>query len=129
MSDLEFGIVAEALPAYTLALMQNLSQEDQVKLGKQVGELVGSKMDERLKVLILGLLVMNAVGEDVLDSAVTSIKRAVPSSGTKTRRRGTMFGLGQDLDESPLAATNEPDAKTPASGAGQPPPPSTDPVT
>lgn len=114
MSGLQFDIVSEALPAYALALMQNLSPADQVRLGKQVGELVGSKMDDRLKVLILGLMVMNAVGESVLDSAVTSIKRAIPDSApTSTRRRGGLFGRGDLTSDSAGAAGSE-SSKEPA---------------
>jgi hypothetical protein len=110
MSGLQFGIVSEALPAYALALMQNLSREDQAALGKQVGELVGSKMDDRLKVLILGLTVMNAVGEGVLDSAVTSIKNEIPDSAPAStgRRGGFLSGIRGESTTDTAVLKSEP---------------------
>jgi hypothetical protein len=96
MSGLQFATISEALPTYSIALMQNLTTEDQARLGKQVGELVGSKMDDRLKVLILGLLVMNAVGEEVLAAAVTSIRKEVSPPASQGRRLPSIFGGDKD---------------------------------
>jgi len=73
--DLTFDALAESLPTYALALLQNVSSDDQLLLGKQVSQLRESKMDDRIKVLIIGLTVMNVVGENVLDAACQSIRR------------------------------------------------------
>ena len=66
---------AEAnLPAMCLALMQNMSLEDQQRLGLQVAQISTSDdMDDRTKTLTLGLHLMSAVGEDVLRKAVDQL--------------------------------------------------------
>jgi hypothetical protein len=121
MSGLQFSVVSEALPTYALALMQNLSPDDQKKLGTQVGQLVGSKMDDRLKVLILGLLVMNAVGEDVLRSAVTSIRKEIPDAvvpgSTPVPERGGFLGRVKRQEERPASSVDPVGAVDPAVAA------------
>jgi hypothetical protein len=72
-------------------------------------------MDDRLKVLILGLTVMNAVGEGVLDSAVTSIKHEIPDSATTpSKRRGGLFGRGDIASEVAAVVGAEPSSTEPA---------------
>jgi hypothetical protein len=75
MVDLEFKDVAIALPAYAIGLMQNLSQQDQSVLSDRVNDVRTSPQDERMKVMSLGLLVMDAVGEDVLEEAVLTVRK------------------------------------------------------
>ena len=73
MAGISFAKAHAALPAYCLALMQNLSTEEQAQFGREIDALRGSQMDDRIKILVLGLALMNVVGEDVLDSAVKSL--------------------------------------------------------
>lgn len=73
MTDVDFAKAQEALPTYCLALMQNLSTEDQEAFGREVLALKESNMSDRAKSLALGLAVMNVMGEDVLRSAVKSL--------------------------------------------------------
>jgi hypothetical protein len=73
MEGVSFAKAYEALPAYCSALMQNLPQEDQAELARQITALNDTNMDERVKTLNLGLALMNAVGEDVLKAAVNSL--------------------------------------------------------
>jgi hypothetical protein len=73
MRDVSFTKAADALTTHCLALMQNVSAEDQRAVARQVAELKTSSMDEDVKALNLGLLLMNAVGEHVLAAAVTSL--------------------------------------------------------
>jgi len=74
MADiLSFEKVYTALPTFCLALMQNLAKEDQEQLARQVTALQSAAMDDRMKLLSLGLALMNAVGEDVLIAAVNSL--------------------------------------------------------
>lgn len=84
MRDVSFEKASEALPAYCLALMQNLSPEDQAELGRQVKALQPSTMDDQMKALLLGLAILNFVGMDVLESAVRAlgdkIKRVPPAA-------------------------------------------------
>jgi hypothetical protein len=73
MRDVSFDKAADALTTHCLALMQNLSEEDQRAVARQVAELKTSSMDEDVKALSLGLLLMNVVGEHVLAAAVGSL--------------------------------------------------------
>jgi hypothetical protein len=80
MDGLKFDEIRESLPAVAAALMQNLSPEDQAELGNQVKGLAGSAMPERAKVLNLGALLMNFVGEDVLRAAVTTLRQSLAAT-------------------------------------------------
>ena len=73
MAGVVFAKAAEALPAYCLQLMQNLPADDQAALARQLVALRGSTMDDSIKVLNLGLVLMNAVGPGVLKAAVESL--------------------------------------------------------
>ncbi|MGB9180908.1 MAG: hypothetical protein WCB68_16875 [Pyrinomonadaceae bacterium] len=73
MKAVSFAKASEVLPAYCIALMQNLSQEDQRQLGNQVKELGPSTMDDHFKSLLLGLAILNFVGIDVLKAAVDAL--------------------------------------------------------
>jgi hypothetical protein len=80
MDGLKFDEIRESLPAVAAALMQNLSPEEQADLGNQVKALTGSAMPERAKVLNLGALLMNYVGEDVLRAAVHTLKQSLAAT-------------------------------------------------
>ena len=71
MRGLEFEEIAEALPTFALALLQNLPEEDQQQLANKVLLLQNSAMADETKVLVLGLDFMNAVGPEALEAAVT----------------------------------------------------------
>jgi hypothetical protein len=74
MKGVDFEMASEALPAHCLALMQNLPPEDVSNIGEAVKKLrEPSTMPEEVKALNLGLLLMNAVGEDVLKAAIDSV--------------------------------------------------------
>ena len=67
MKNVAFEKAYQALPSYCLALLQNLSQEDQDQLGKKIGLLFTSAgITPRVKSLLLGLALMNLVGEIVI---------------------------------------------------------------
>ena len=88
MKDVVFEKAYVALPAYCLALLQNLPQADQDQLGKKIGLLYNSEgISPRVKSMLLGIALMNLVGENVLRAAVKS--------------------LGQDLEEDPAAAASQ----------------------
>jgi hypothetical protein len=84
MTDLSFDKAYQSLPAFSLALMQNLPADRQAELGRQVDALRAAAMPDQAKLLNLGLLLMNEVGPDVLGSAVTglgdSIKLTTPTA-------------------------------------------------
>ena len=74
MKGVSYAKAKTALPTYCLALMQNLAEEDQQKLGSALKSLDSFQgIDDHLKILILGLTLMNVVGPDVLTAAVRSL--------------------------------------------------------
>ena len=75
MEGLRFADLFASLPAFAFALMQNLSQEDKSAITEQVTKLVSAQMPDEAKVLNLGLLLMNYVGEAVLDEAVKALRK------------------------------------------------------
>jgi hypothetical protein len=77
MSGVDFRKANEALPAFSFALMQSLPEEEQRLFANQVNLIVGAKMPSDVKSLMLGLALMNLVGEDVLKSAVSSLKEDI----------------------------------------------------
>jgi hypothetical protein len=63
-----------ALPTYCLALMQNLAEPDQKRLAESLLLLEKvTSMPDAVKVRILGLYLMNAVGFEALDGAIKSL--------------------------------------------------------
>jgi hypothetical protein len=73
MNGVSYAKAEKALPAYCLAAMQNLSADEQKKLGSALDTLASSNMEENLKVLILGMSLMNVVGPEVLQAAVAAL--------------------------------------------------------
>jgi len=73
MQGLHYSKASAGLIPYCLALMQNLPDEDQQKLVRAVLLLDKESIDDDVKVLILGLHLINAVGPDVLKAAVKAL--------------------------------------------------------
>ena len=73
MKDVDFEKAAQALPSYCFGLLQNLSSDDQNKFANKVNLLITAPMNNRVKSLLLGLSLMNLVGERVLESAVSNL--------------------------------------------------------
>lgn len=73
MEQVSFEKAYQVLPAHCLALMQNLPQEDQVALARQVEGISRMNVGDRIKSRFLGLALINIVGEDVLLTAVNSL--------------------------------------------------------
>ena len=74
MENVSFQKAYQALPSYCLALLQNLPQADQDQLGKKIGLLFNSTdISPRVKSFLLGLALLNLVGESVLRSAVKNL--------------------------------------------------------
>ncbi len=74
MGSVSFQRANKALPAYCFALMQNLPKELQAEFGEQTKALVDTPdVDDDVKGLLLGLSLMNLVGEDVLTTAVQAL--------------------------------------------------------
>jgi hypothetical protein len=77
MRTVDFQKAHQSLPAYCLALMQNPPEDAQAQVGRQVDALVVGKMTDSAKALLLGLLLMNIVGGEVLRSAVNGLGRDI----------------------------------------------------
>jgi hypothetical protein len=71
MKGVSYARASAALPTFCLTLMQNLPIAEQTALAEEIGKLDGNEIDEDLKTFILGLKLMNVVGEGVLLEAVT----------------------------------------------------------
>lgn len=74
MKGVSFEKAMEALPTYCFALMQNLSADAQANAAKDIASLAGSDVSNNVKVLTMGLTLINVVGEDVLRAAVDSLR-------------------------------------------------------
>jgi hypothetical protein len=73
MREVSFSKARMALPMYCLQLMQNVDTEEQQRLRTSVDALGLVEMDEDLKSLNLGLLLMDIVGPAVLQAAVRDL--------------------------------------------------------
>lgn len=74
MPGISFEQARLALPTICLALMQNLSEQEQAALGSKVDTLGNADLDDTAKSFSLGLALINVVGEDVLAAALTSLR-------------------------------------------------------
>ncbi len=77
MQNVDFEKAWVALPAYCFGLLQNLPQEEQDKFGKKIALLSNAPMSGRVKSLLLGLSLMNLVGEKVLATAVRNLDEEI----------------------------------------------------
>ena len=73
MQGVDYQKAYQSLPPYCLALMQNVSPEDQQELRRAVEALNQGAADPAVKVRLLGLELINVVGIDVLTAAVHSL--------------------------------------------------------
>jgi hypothetical protein len=74
MDGVTFDRAKAALPAYCLALMQNVGPQEQKALADQVNSLSSTPMADQVRALNLGLALINLVGEKVLRRAVADLK-------------------------------------------------------
>ena len=73
MKDVDYTKARRALPALCLALMQNVPPEEQQKLARALAILDQLEVTSSIKARLLGLELINVVGEDVLKAAVDSL--------------------------------------------------------
>jgi hypothetical protein len=74
MREVDFARAKSALPMYALTLQGSVSNDDQVALGLQIQRLDAASIAPPIKSLILGLALVNLVGEKVLTASVTALK-------------------------------------------------------
>jgi hypothetical protein len=80
MNGVDFDKASKALPPYCLALMQNVSPEDQQVLDRSLEALGRQGAEPSVKALLLGIELMNVVGVDVLTTAVKSLGDQIRSA-------------------------------------------------
>jgi len=85
MKDVDYTKARRPLPAFCLALMQNVPSEEQQELAKALAVLDQSDVTPSIKSRLLGLEVMNVVGEDVLKQAVDSLGDEITSPPRSAR--------------------------------------------
>jgi len=73
MRGVSFDLARDALPSFCFELMQNIPASEQQQFRLVIDALASSKMRDSVKVLNLGLMLMNAVGYQVLDAAVRAL--------------------------------------------------------
>lgn len=73
MKTVDFDKAVKALPPYCLGLMQNVSPEDQQVLRKALDVLKTGDAEPSVKAFLLGIELINVVGENVLTTAVNSL--------------------------------------------------------
>ena len=73
MEGVSFEKAFPDLSTYCLALMQNLPETEQAQLGRELSALDQADLNEEIKVLTMGLTLMNFVGPDVLKAAVKNL--------------------------------------------------------
>ena len=73
MKGVDYHKAFQALPPYCLALMQNVSDEDQKAFRKALEELDRGQGDPGVKVRLLGLELINVMGIDVVKTAVRDL--------------------------------------------------------
>lgn len=83
MRGVSFEKAVTALPTYCLALMQSVAAEEQENLATDVRELSQAPMDDAVKVLNLGLRLMNLVGPTTLKEAVRSLGDTITFAGER----------------------------------------------
>lgn len=77
MRGVHFARARVALPAFCLALLQNLPEKEQQELAVALEALADSEMTDTQKSYALGLLLINIVGPEVLQSAVTALDEEI----------------------------------------------------
>lgn len=74
MKGVVFAKADKVLPSYCFALMQNVTPEEQSSVGMQVDALAAdTQFDAEVKSLLLGLTLLNVVGEGLLRTAVENL--------------------------------------------------------
>ncbi len=78
MKDVSFEKAQELLPIYCLALMQNLTKDEQEALARDVASIGATNISDpvaanRQKSVLLGLRLLSVIGTDLLEQAVKSL--------------------------------------------------------
>ncbi len=75
MQGITYDDACRILPAYCIALMQSLPQPDIDQLNGDIASLAGTQFTDAAKARLLGLAIMNVMGEGILAAGVESIRQ------------------------------------------------------
>lgn len=118
MEGVQFDLAFEALPALCLALMQNVSPDEQKELAEQTDRLKNADIPERAKVLNLGLALTNFVGRETLLAAVEALAPDIAPTRPEKKQRTRFIRLKRPLAQRTLENTTQ---QPPTAGNEQPP--------
>ncbi|MFB7501522.1 hypothetical protein ACFC09_43875 [Streptomyces sp. NPDC056161] len=96
MRGVRFDKARVALPAFCLALLQNLPEQEQRDLAAAVEALGTSEMTDTQKSYALGLLLINIVGPEVLQSAVGALAEEISEPAPQAARTLPQSRTGTD---------------------------------
>jgi len=101
MTQVDFDKAQEALPPYCIALMQNLPDDESRRLGNRLNEIKSSTVPKDIKVLQLGLALLNTFGEQVLNKACEALEKQIRAAGPlREQPVGNISNLTEDLNYS-----------------------------
>lgn len=93
-----FAQIKVALPTHCMALMQNVSSDEEKRIRQVADNIDQLDIADCLKVLNLGLVLMNIVGDAVLRTAVANVVDAHQRAQREIRRR--LLSLESESDNS-----------------------------
>jgi hypothetical protein len=93
MKGVSFTGARTALPALCFNLMQNVSDAETAGIGEEIKSLVDADMSEEAKSIILGLALLNVVGEHTLEAAVNALDNTI--QGMKPLDRSLLVDLAR----------------------------------
>lgn len=96
LSEVDFEKAHLALPTYVLALLQGMSEPEQLLVGNELG-LLKTKLaeaDNGIKSRVLGLKIMDFAGPDVLEDAVKSLGSLIRVESLDELRRQYLEAAG-----------------------------------
>ena len=73
MQRVDFGLAKAALPAFCFTVVENVTMEDQERIGTVINQLSSAAMSDRQRSIILGTYLMRVVGPMVLERAVNAL--------------------------------------------------------
>jgi hypothetical protein len=127
MKDVSFDKAISSLPPFCFSLMQNLTNEEQSAMSAQLDKVQKNvAIDPHAKSLLMGLLLMNFVGVEVLKEAVSQLAPYIRYDLAQPTARIEPSVMEKLLNEAKRGISSDPAASpatavsSPAAGAPQP---------
>jgi hypothetical protein len=91
LRGLSYEEVGEALPTYCLTLMQNVPESEVTEVHRQLDQVASSGMSSPLKLKAVGLVLMNVVGQRVLEAAAATARSRLLEHGVLGQVYGRLY--------------------------------------